>query len=102
MQYRVYVDANPQQMDTSTRVMHGVYDCAEQAVDAAREVISSRLIESHRHGMSAQELLEIFVRRGEMPFIMPDDKHSQFDRMEFVRQRAKKLCWREELRSAKD
>jgi hypothetical protein len=102
MLYRVYIDANPHQMDTSTRVVHGVYDCASQAVDAACEVISSRLIESHRAGMSAAELMEVFVRRGEMPFIMPEDEHSQFDRMAFVRERAKRLCWREELRSSKD
>jgi hypothetical protein len=36
-----------------------------------------------------------------MPFIMPEDEQSYFDRMEFVRERAKRLCWREELRSRK-
>ncbi|MFT5175494.1 MAG: hypothetical protein ACI8W7_003684 [Gammaproteobacteria bacterium] len=100
MLYRVYIDANPHQMDTSTRVMHGVYDCADQAVNAAREFISSRLVESHRPAMSSAQLMEIFVRRGEMPFIMPEDKHSEFDRMAFVRERAKKSCWREGLRTS--
>jgi hypothetical protein len=102
MQYRVYIDANPHHMDTSTRAVHGVFDTPEQAVVAAREVISARLIEAHRPGMNATELLEHFVRRGEMPFIMPEDEHSRFDRIDFARKRAKKLCWREELRSNGD
>ena len=102
MQYRVYIDANSHHMDTSTRTVHGIYDTAQQAVDAAREVISARLIESHRPGMHTEELLEIFVRRGEVPFILPEDEHSRFDRIEFAHERAKKLCWREELRSRED
>ena len=101
MHYRVYIDADPHQMDTSARLMHGVYDTAEQAIEVTREVISTQLIESHREGMSVEELLEIFARRGEMPFILPEDEHSRFDGMQFARERAKQLCWREELRPPK-
>ena len=99
MQYRVYIDANAHHMDTSTRSVHGVYDTAEQAVDAAREVIRTRLVEAHRRGMSAQELLERFARHGELPFIVPEDKDTRFERLEYARVHAKKLCWREELRT---
>lgn len=99
MQYRVYIDANTNHMDTSTRSVYGVYDTAEQAIDGAHEVISAQLVEAHRQGMTAEEVLEQFVRRGEMPFILPEDQYSRFDRLEFALERARKLCWREELRS---
>ena len=102
MQYRVYIDANPHHMDTSTRSMHGVYDTAQQALEAAREVVNTRLIEAHRPGMTAHDLLENFARRAETPFIMPEDEHSRFDPLEFARERAGQLCWREELRARND
>lgn len=98
MQYRVYIDANAHHMDTSQRTMHGEFDSAEDAVAAAREVVRTRLVEAHRPGMRAEELLEHFVRRGEKPFILPEDDDTSFDLQEFARDCAERLCWREELR----
>lgn len=98
MRYRVYIDANAHHMDTTQRTMHGEFDSPEDAVAAAREVVRTRLVEAHRAGMKAEDLLEHFVRRGEKPFILPEDDDTRFDLREFARDCAEKLCWREELR----
>ena len=98
MPYRVYIDANAHHMDTSQRTLHGEYETAEDAVAAAREVVRTRMVEAHRPGMKADELLERFVRRGENPFILPEDDDTRFDLQEFVRECAERLCWREALR----
>ena len=98
MRYRVYIDANAHHMDTSQRTLHGEFDSPQAAMAAAREVVRTRLVEAHRPGMKAEELLECFVRRGENPFILPEDAHTQFDLEEVAREYAERLCWREQLR----
>jgi hypothetical protein len=98
MKYRVYIDANARQMDTSQRTLHGEYDTPEQAVAAAREVVRTRLVEEHRAGMKAEELLQRFAQRGETAFIMPMDESTLLDLNEHARECAERLCWREELR----
>ena len=98
MRYRVYIDANAHHMDTSQRTMHGEFGSPEDAVAAAREVVRTRLVEAHRPGMMAEDLLEHFVRRGENPFILPQDDDTRFDLQEFARECAERLCWREQLR----
>jgi hypothetical protein len=98
MKYRVYIDANPHQMDTSQRTLHGDYDTPEGAVAAAREVVRTRLVEEHRPGMKADELLRRFAQRGETAFIMPMDASTLFDGNDYARECAERLCWREELR----
>ena len=100
MRYRVYIDANAHHMDTSQRSLHGEFDSAAHAVDAAREIIRTRLVEAHRPGMTADALLEHFVRRGEKPFILPEDDDTRVDFTEFARECAERLCWREQLRNA--
>ncbi len=98
MKYRVYIDAHARQMDTSQRSLHGEYDSAEQALAAAREVVRARLVEEHRPGMKASELLERYARRGEAPYIIPMGEETLFDANEYARERAEQLCWREALR----
>lgn len=98
MKYRVYIDANARQMDTSQRTLHGEYDTPEQAVAAAREVVRARLVEEHRAGMKAEELLQRFAQRGETAFIVPMDGSTLLDFNEHARECAERLCWREALR----
>jgi len=99
MKYRVYIDANARQMDTSQRTLHGEYETPEQAVAAAREVVRTRLVEKHRAGMKAEELLQRFAQRGETAFIMPMDASTLLDLNEHARECAERLCWCEKVRN---
>ena len=98
MKYRVYIDANPRQMDTRQRTLHGEYDTPQDAVVAAREVVRTRLVGEHHPGMKADELLRRFAQRGETAFIMPMDTSTVFDVNDYARECAERLCWREQLR----
>jgi hypothetical protein len=98
VKYRVYIDANAHHMDTSQRTIHGEYDSAGEAVEAAKEVVRGRLQEAHRPGMKATELLQHFALRAETPFILPQDADTGFDPLAYARNCAQQLCWREQLR----
>ena len=58
MHYRVYIDSNFHQMDTSARTMYGEYQTYESAVAAAKEAIDAILESEHRPDMSAAQLLQ--------------------------------------------
>ena len=92
MQYRVYIDSNFHQMDTSARTMYGEYDTYAQAIAAARQAIDTALESARQPGMSASELLEVYARLGEEPFIIPDDTTPRFDGRDYARTRCEQLC----------
>ena len=92
MSYRVYMDANFHQMDTSARNMTGEYDSYALAQAAARELIDGILESEHRRDMSAEDLLHAYVTRGEEPFIIPDDEHQPFSGREYAATRCRSLC----------
>ncbi len=92
MSYRVYLDANFHQMDTSARTMTGEYSNHEEAVTAARELIDGILESEYRDSMSAEELLHAYVTRGEEPFILPEDSNSAFNARDYATVRCQYLC----------
>ena len=91
MTYRVYLDANFHQMDTSTRAMSGEYPNHDLAVAAAREIIDGILESEYRQSMTAEELLHAYVNRSEEPFIIPEDP-PPFNGREYATLRCQELC----------
>jgi hypothetical protein len=91
MTYRVYLDSNFHQMDTSTRTMSGEYPDHDLAVAAAREVIDGILESEHRKSMTAEELLHVYVNRSEEPFIIPEGQ-PPFNAREYATLRCQELC----------
>lgn len=94
MNFRVYVDAHTQQMDTTQRAMHGEYSSLDEAVRAARELVDSVLEELSHPGMSADDLLQAFATRGEIPFIVPAEPNAGFDPRRYARVRSEAICSR--------
>ena len=92
MSYRVYLDANYHQMDTSARTMSGEFSSHAQAVAAARELIDGILDSEYHPSMSAEELLHAYVTRAEEPFIIPDDGATAFDGRDYASARCRALC----------
>ncbi len=92
MSYRLYVDANFHQMDTSARQMVGAFDSHEAAVAAAREHIDGILESEYSAGMSAEDLLHAYTNRCEEPFIIPDDEQAPFTGREYATIRSQYLC----------
>ncbi len=92
MSYRVYLDANFHQMDTSARNMAGEYASYAEAQTAARELIDGILESEYRSGISAEVILHAYVTRGEEPFIIPDDEHQPFNGRDYAGTRCQALC----------
>ena len=92
MKYRVYIDENPRLADTSARMLRGEFDRREDAVAAARETVDGFLADAYQAGMTADQLLEHFVKLGEDPFILPDDEKSPFNGQAYARRRCREIC----------
>ena len=92
MSYRVYLDANFHQMDTSARTMAGEYASYEEAQSAARELIDGILESEYRDTMSAEDLMHAYMTRAEEPFIIPDDEHQPFSGRDYAGLRCQALC----------
>ncbi len=92
MSYRVYLDANFHQMDTSARNMAGEYASYDEARTAARELIDGILESEYRNGISAEDLLHAYVTRGEEPFIIPDDEQQPFNGRDYAGIRCQLMC----------
>ena len=90
--YRLYIDADARQMDTTARAMHGEYATYAEAVAAARDWVDELLEGSHRPGMTAEALLEVYARRGEEPFILPEKEPDRFDAREYAVARCAAIC----------
>jgi len=92
MSYRLYLDANFHQIDTSARAMAGEYDSHALAVMAAQEHINGILQSEYREGMSAEDLMRAYITRAEEPFIIPDDEIKPFTGREYATLRSQYLC----------
>ncbi|MGI9402964.1 MAG: hypothetical protein ACR2OF_00455 [Hyphomicrobium sp.] len=70
MTYEVFVDDNFHFMDESERYCAGQFATAEEALAKCREIVRASVENSHKPGMTADEIYENYVSFGEDPFIM--------------------------------
>ncbi|MEM7404284.1 MAG: hypothetical protein AAF458_03280 [Pseudomonadota bacterium] len=92
MKYRVHIDTNYHQMDTSARPLLSEYDSYEEALAGARAHIDEMLADSATPGIGSEELLQAFITRDEVPFIVPDDSNPPFDGRAYALRRCREMA----------
>lgn len=97
MPYKVYVTDNYAAMDDSGEYQLGIYETADEAVDAAKKVVDDPLISRYEKGMNANQLYKRFAMFGEVPNIVslpPATENLSFCARQYARLRSKEICAR--------
>jgi hypothetical protein len=77
-------------MDESERVTHGVFDTADEAIAACKQIVDECLEPMLGPGMTARALYEQYMGFGDDPFVMPvdpDDAPVAFSAWEYAEER---------------
>jgi hypothetical protein len=93
--YKVLVDDNFHYMDEDERYEHGVYETAEEAIEACRGIVDLSLQEAYKPGVSAEALYEHYVSFGEDPFIVVldgADDNAKFSAWTYAKQHSRVIC----------
>jgi hypothetical protein len=93
--YKVMVDDNFHYMDESERYEFGSYATLEEAVAVCRRLVDESLAESHRPGMTTDELCAHYASFGDDPFIIapPEaEKGVLFSARNYAHERAQAIC----------
>jgi hypothetical protein len=92
--YVVLVDDNFHYMDEQERLRHGAFLTKEEAVAACRELVDTWLADTHKPGMTALELYELYVMFGEDPYVVPPSGavEVEFSARAYARERAGTVC----------
>ena len=93
--YKVMVDDNFHYMDEDERYEHGVYDTAEEAIEACRGIVDRSLEEGYKPGVSAEALYEHYVSFGDDPFIVVldgADDNAKFSAWNYAKERSRVIC----------
>ena len=94
MTFQVLVDDNFHYMDEEARAALGRYDAGCAALTACRRLVDEWLVDQHRPGMSAGELLLRYQQFGPDPFIVSEAGHAEapeFSAWDYARQQASAL-----------
>jgi hypothetical protein len=92
--YVVMVDDNFHYMDAATRLRHGVFLTAGDAVRACQVLVDLWLAHNHKPGMTALELYELYVMFGEDPYVVAPSGAAEvdFSARAYARERAGTMC----------
>lgn len=92
MKYRVLVDDNFHFMDESERDEGRIYQAAEEALSAARQIVDDSLRHLFRSGYTPKELYDDYKSFGDDPFITTDDKSYSFSAWNYAEKRCAYIC----------
>jgi hypothetical protein len=93
MTYRVFVEDNSQYMQTGMRKAAGSFPTAEEAIEAARQIVDKYLKSVHRPGMTSPKLFEDFKANGADPFITAEGANKvEFSAWAYAKRRCDELC----------
>jgi hypothetical protein len=90
--YKVLIDDNYHFMDESERITHGVFDTADEAIAACKQIVDGCL--EPMPGMTARALYEQYMAFGDDPFVMPvdpDDAPVAFSAWEYAEARCEAI-----------
>ena len=87
--FTVFIDDNFHYMDEDGCTTLGEYTTAEEAIQAARNVIDEYLLDAWKPGQDAKCLFEAWCSFGEESWISPP---VGFDAREYARQRCGEVC----------
>jgi len=95
--YRIRMDDNRRLESRGPE--HGSYASEAEAVAAAHELVEASLVQLHRPGMTADELLEAYFGFGQYPAIVPPPgaPHISFSAWDHAAQRAAAFCAEREV-----
>ncbi len=92
MKYRIAVDDNFHFMDESERDFAGEYENADDAINAAKEIVDKSLKWLYKEGMTADKLFGVYMDYGDDPFIISEDKDCKFSAWTYAEKRCEDLC----------
>ncbi len=91
VKYEVYVDDNYHYMDEESRYSGGVFDSCEAAQAKCRLIVDEFLLQNHKAGMSADDLLRLYKSYGEDPWILGPDG-CRFSAWTYASERCVEIC----------
>lgn len=91
--YAVMIDDNYNFMDEDCRYALGSFDDWKMAVAACRRIVDEFLTDSHRDGMTPEELYTGYCSYGEDPWISTLDPDCQrFSARDYAKERCQEIC----------
>ena len=92
MNYTAFVDDNYHYMDKSERYEAGTYLTAEEAVEAAKQIVLRFLRSAYKPGETTKELYDQYVCFGEDPFIIGPSPLADFSAWDFAKSMCQVIC----------
>lgn len=90
--YEVLVDDNYHYMDESERYSAGVFQTYGEALEHAKRIVDSSLLDLVEPGKSGADLMASYVMFGEDPWIRPTPENTErFSARDYARQRAPEI-----------
>lgn len=87
--FSIIIYENSHYMDESESYTHGEFQTAEEALDAAKNIVDLDLDELYTPGMSAEDLYRQYTSFGRDPQIVPGSGFSAWD---YARERSAAIC----------
>ena len=89
MPYQVFVDDNFHYQDETERITDGVFDTAEEAVAACKEIVDKSLRHLYKqHPDTAERLYDDYQDFGDDPFVRSDSPGCKFSAWNYAKHRA--------------
>jgi len=93
IRYTVLVDDNYHYQDESERYKLGMFETAEDAIEACRRHVDQWLVESYEPGFSAGQLYGKYKMFGEGPFIVSEDEVPvRFSAWDYAKEKCEDIC----------
>mgnify|MGYP005869845883 CR=1 FL=1 len=100
MKYRVCIDDNFHYMNEDERTDAGAYSTAEEAIQAAKELVLKSLRWEYKPGMNAAQLYDQYQDFGDDPFVIGPGPGIKFSAWQYAESMAASIC--EEQRKTHD
>ena len=92
MKYQIAVDDNFHYMDESERDYGDIYKTAEEAIAAAQHLVDKSLRHLYQDGQTPEELYSDYQDWGDDPFIITEDKNTEFSAWKYAKDRCHSIC----------
>jgi hypothetical protein len=97
MPIQVCIEEFSRQQEDGARRPVTTHESHSDAVEAAKALVDSGLLELWSPGMAPDHLLTQWTLFGEDVFLTPDDGETKFSAMEYAKMRSRELAYRRHL-----
>jgi hypothetical protein len=91
---QLVIEETPQRGREGVKRLSSSYESEEEALESAKALVESGLLEVWRRGMSAQTLISKWSALGEEVYVLPDNGKPSFSATEYARSYARELASR--------